>query len=81
VHRVRIVNPSRDNGSTLGTEVWLDGRKLDGVTGLAFEARLDSVYSLTLSLNVELAEIAGTMRVGLAAVEDLPVIPQPQGVA
>jgi hypothetical protein len=71
MHRVRIVNPHTDNGSTRGTEVYLDGRKMDGVTGATFEAAMGAVYHLTLTLNVVLEEVEGTARVTIAAV-DLP---------
>jgi hypothetical protein len=71
VHRVRIVNPHTDSGATQGTEVYLDGRRMDGVTGATFEAGLDTVYHLTLMLNVTLEEVEGTARVTIASV-DLP---------
>ena len=73
MHKVRIINPSRDNGSTEGTEIYLDGRKVDGVTGATFEVALHDVYHLTLTLNVILEEVEGTARVRIAAV-DLPKV-------
>ena len=71
MHKVRIVNPHSDSGVTQGTEVYLDGRKMDGVTGATFEAALNTVYHLTLTLNVILEEVEGTARVTIASV-DLP---------
>jgi hypothetical protein len=69
MHKVRIINPSRDNGSTLGTEVWLDDFKLDGVTHVTFEAAINSVYQCNVSLNVRVLEIEGRMRVHIEAAD------------
>ena len=69
MHKVRIINPSRDSGSTQGTEVWLDDFKLDGVTQVTFEASLDSVYQCNVSLNVRVLEIEGRMRVHIEAAD------------
>ncbi len=69
MHKVRIVNPSRDDGSTLGTEVWLDDFKLDAVTHVEFEAAMQSVYRCNVSLNVRVLEIEGRMRVNIEAVD------------
>ena len=69
MHRVRIVNPSSDSGSTEGTEVWLDDFKLDAVTHVTFEAALKSVYQCNVSLNVSVLEIEGRMRVHIEAAD------------
>jgi len=58
MHKLRIVNPSSDSGDTMGTEVWLDDRKLDGVTYLSFEAKIKSMYHVQIGINVFLDEIA-----------------------
>lgn len=69
MHKVRIVNPHRDSGATEGTEIYLDGKKMDGVTGVTFGAVINDVYRLTLNLNVRLQEVEGTARVTIAAVD------------
>lgn len=69
MHKVRIINPESDSGSTQGTEVWLDDFKLDAVTGISFNARLDSVYQLDVSMNVRVMEVEGYMKVHIDATD------------
>jgi hypothetical protein len=69
VHKVRIVNPSSDSGSTQGTEVWLDDFQLDAVTGVTFYAQLNSVYQLDVSMNVRVMEVEGYMKVHIEAAD------------
>lgn len=69
MHKVRIINPTNDSGSTMYTEVWLDDFKLDGVTHVTFEAALNEVYHCNVSMNVRVQEIEGRMKVHIDAVD------------
>lgn len=61
MHKLRIVGT--ESGKTQGTEVWLDDRRLEGVTGVHLGIALNSVCHADISIHVCNVVVEGTVEV------------------
>lgn len=66
MHKLRIVGT--ESGATQGTEVWLDDKRLEGVTRVYFGAELNSICTADITLLVSKADIESRPRLFIRAI-------------